>query len=281
MAAKYTGGRVTYGGRVAFIGGGNMAQSLAGGLIAAGWPAPALAIADPDPMQRDRLARFAPAAITADNAMAVTGAQLVVLAVKPQAAAQALAEVAEVLRRERPLLLSIAAGLRLAAIESAVGAELAAVRAMPNMAALVGRGASAFFANARVDAAGRALVREVLEAVGMTVEVDEETLLDAVTAVSGSGPAYFFLLVETLAEAGVAAGLRRETALTLASATGAGAMALLATSGETPAALRKRVTSPGGTTAAALGEFDRGDFAGLVQRAVLCAAQRARELGGG
>ncbi len=272
---------MTYGGRVAFIGGGNMAQSLAGGLIAAGWPAPALAIADPDPMQRDRLARFAPAAITADNAMAVTGAQLVVLAVKPQAAAQALAEVAEVLRRERPLLLSIAAGLRLAAIESAVGAELAAVRAMPNMAALVGRGASAFFANARVDAAGRALVREVLEAVGMTVEVDEETLLDAVTAVSGSGPAYFFLLVETLAEAGVAAGLRRETALTLASATGAGAMALLATSGETPAALRKRVTSPGGTTAAALGEFDRGDFAGLVQRAVLCAAQRARELGGG
>lgn len=264
--------------RVAFVGGGNMAQSLIGGIRGGRFE---LVAADPDPVQRKRLQRFPDVATSADNAEAVAGADLVVLAVKPQVAASALASAASVLRRERPLLLSIAAGLRIASIESAVGCELAVVRAMPNMPALVGRGISGFCSNARVTQDGRQLAREVLEAVGEVVEVGEESLLDAVTAVSGSGPAYFFLLVEALADAGTAAGLPRETAVRLAGATGIGAMALLDQSGETPARLRERVTSPGGTTAAALDVFADGDLRGLVQRAVLRAAERARELSSG
>lgn len=267
--------------RIAFIGGGNMAQSLIGGVTAAYAGQVTLAVADPDAAQRQRLKRFDGLLITADNAEAVAGADMVVLAVKPQAAADALGSVANILRRERPVVLSIAAGLRIASIERAVGAELSVVRAMPNTPALVKRGISAFFSNSRVDQTGHRLARGVLEAVGSVVEVDEEALLDPVTAVSGSGPAYFFLLVEALADAGAAAGLPPETASRLAAATGAGAMALLEQSGETPATLRARVTSPGGTTAAALEIFEQGDLRGLVRRAVLRAAERANELSSG
>lgn len=266
-------------GRIAFIGGGNMAQSLAGGLLATGRAAETLAFADPDPVQRERLKRFAGARITADNAEAVKNAALVVLAVKPQSAAAALREAAAALKSERPALLSIAAGLRIAAIEAAVGTGLSVMRAMPNTPALIGRGASAFYADGAVDEASRRLAREVLEAAGVTVEVDEEAQLDAVTAVSGSGPAYFFLLVEALAHAGAAAGLPPQTAERLAVATGTGAMALLEESGETPAALRARVTSPGGTTAAALETFTSEGFEAIVEHAVRHAAARARELG--
>lgn len=265
--------------RIAFIGGGNMAQSLTGGLIAMGHPAETIAIADPDPAQRERLKRFVGASITPDNAAAVAGATLVVLAVKPQVAPTALAEVAETLREERPALLSIAAGFRIAAITAAVGTELPVVRAMPNVPALVGHGASAFYANDAADEASRRLAREVLESVGVAIEVEEESQLDAVTAVSGSGPAYFFLLIEALARAGAAEGLPAQTAARLASATGVGAMALLDESGETPAALRERVTSPGGTTAAALDAFASGGFEALIAHAVRRATERSRELG--
>lgn len=264
--------------RIAFVGGGNMAQGLIGGIHGGGFE---IVAADPDPAQRERLGRFAGVAARADNAEAVAGADLVVLAVKPQVAAQALASVRPALQHERPPLLSIVAGLTSARIESAAECECAVVRAMPNMPALVGRGISAFWANARVGAAARQLARDVLAAVGEVIEVREEGLLDAVTAVSGSGPAYFFALVEALAEAGAAAGLPRASAAHLARATGIGAMALLEKSGEDPAQLRRRVTSPGGTTAAALEVFARGDLSGLVRRAVLRAAERARELSTG
>ncbi|MGH8272262.1 MAG: pyrroline-5-carboxylate reductase [Gammaproteobacteria bacterium] len=265
--------------RIAFIGGGNMAQSLVGGLIAAGHAAETIAIAEPDPTRRERLKRYAGASITADNAEVVAGATLVVLAVKPQVVPKALAEAAATLAKERPTLLSIAAGVRIAAITAAVGAELPVVRAMPNTPALIGRGASAFYANAATDEASRRLAREVLESVGIAIEVEEEAQLDAVTAVSGSGPAYFFLLVEALARAGIAAGLPTHTAERLAAATGAGAMALLDESGETPAALRERVTSPGGTTAAALDAFESKGFEAIVEHAVRRAVERSRELG--
>jgi len=235
-------------------------------------------VADPDAGQREAIAAMAPVETTGDNAAAVTGADVVVLAVKPQVAPDALAAAAAALARERPLVISIAAGLRIARIEEAAGAELPVVRAMPNTPALVKRGMSAFFANARVDDAGRRLAGEILQAVGTAIEVDEEAQLDAVTAVSGSGPAYFFLLVEALAEAGAAAGLPAETAARLAAETGIGAMALLDESGEPPARLRERVTSPGGTTAAALDVFAEGDLRGLVRRAVLRARERAEEL---
>ncbi|MGH8272852.1 MAG: pyrroline-5-carboxylate reductase [Gammaproteobacteria bacterium] len=265
--------------RIAFIGGGNMAQSLVAGLIAAGRPASDIAIADPDPAQRKRLERFADVVVTADNAAAVADAALVVLAVKPQAAPAALRSIAEALRHKPPTLLSIAAGLRIATILEAVGGELPVVRAMPNTPALVGRGASAWYANPSTGATGRRLAREVLEAAGLAIEVGAEAQLDAVTGLSGSGPAYFFLLVEALAQAGAAQGLPADTAARLAAATGLGAMTLLEQSDETPAALRERVTSPGGTTAAALATLTDGDFHGLIARAVARATERARELG--
>jgi len=264
--------------RIAFIGGGNMARSLIGGIVAAGGGKTAVTVADPDAGQREAFAGMTGVETTADNAAAVAGAGLVVLAVKPQIAPRALESVAPVLARERPLLISIAAGLRIERIEDAAGAELPVVRAMPNTPALVKRGVSAFFANDRVERAGRRVAREVLEAVGTVIEVDEEAQLDAVTAVSGSGPAYFFLLVEALADAAAAAGLPAETAARLAAGTGIGAMALLDESGEPPARLRERVTSPGGTTAAALDVFAEGDLRGLVRRAVLRARERAEEL---
>ncbi len=266
--------------RIAFIGGGNMAQSLVSGLLAAGHPAETLTICEPDAGQRKRLAHLEGVTLETDNATGVAGASLVVLATKPQVAPEALASIGETLQRERPTLLSIAAGLRIRAILDTVGAELPVVRAMPNTPALVRRGASGWYANEAVDDAGRELAREVLDAAGLAIEVETEVQLDAVTGVSGSGPAYFFLLVEALGEAGAALGLPREDAIRLAAATGAGAMTLLAESGEDAATLRERVTSPGGTTAAALNTLNEAGFEALIARAVKSAAERARELGG-
>lgn len=265
--------------RIAFIGGGHMAESFIGGLIEAGWPASNLSVADPDVRRREALGRFPGLRVESRNGTAVAGADLVVVAVKPPAVSAAIAAAAPELRRQHSVVLSIAAGVRIAAVESAVGTELAVVRAMPNVAALIGRGASAFYANRRVDPAGLQLARETLQAVGETVEVDDESQLDAVTAVSGSGPAYFFLLVEALEEAAIARGLPAVAARRLVTATGAGALELLRRSGEEPSTLRRQVTSPGGTTAAAMQILADGDFNQLVARAVTRAAERAHELG--
>jgi pyrroline-5-carboxylate reductase len=266
--------------RITFIGAGNMARSLLGGLVATESDRFTIVASDPDPQQREKAAELG-AETLADNARAVTGADLVVLAVKPQVANAALSEAAPVLKSERPAILSIAAGLRIASIEAAAGCELPVVRAMPNTPALIRQGISGWFANKRVDADARALAIAVLEAAGEALEVDSEDLLDAVTAVSGSGPAYFFLLVEALAAAGIEAGLPPETAARLACKTGAGAMALLDYSGEEPARLREQVTSPGGTTAAALEIMQRDGLPGIIKQAVLRAQARARELAQG
>ena len=266
--------------RIAFIGAGNMARSLIGGLVQTGRGHFQIVAADPDPGQREQAASLG-AVAASDNAEAVRGADLVVLAVKPQKAAAALGAAASRLREERPAVLSIAAGLRIASIEAAVGCELPVVRAMPNTPALVGKGISGWFANPRVDAGRRELASAVLEAAGEAIEVESEDLLDAVTAVSGSGPAYFFLLVEALAAAGIEAGLSGDTAARLARKTGAGAMALLEHSGETPARLREQVTSPGGTTAAALEVMEQKGLPDIIKQAVLRAQARARELAKG
>ena len=266
--------------RIAFIGAGNMARSLLGGLVATDPGRFSIVASDPDAAQREKAAALG-AEILADNARAAAGADLVVLAVKPQIANAALGEAAQVLQSERPAILSIAAGLRIASVEAAAGCELPVVRAMPNTPALVRQGISGWFANARVDADARTLAIAVLEAAGEALEVENEDLLDAVTAVAGSGPAYFFLLVEALATAGAEAGLPPETAARLARQTGAGAMALLSHSGEEPARLREQVTSPGGTTAAALEVMQRDGLPGIVKQAVLRAQARARELAQG
>ncbi len=264
---------------IAFIGGGNMTRSLAGGLVADGYPAQRITVAEPNPEQRQALADDLGVTVTADNPEAVSRAQTVVLAVKPQVIHEVAEQIGGAVAAGGPLVISIAAGVLLHDIERWLGGTPAVVRTMPNTPSLVQSGATALVANARVTPEQRDEAESLLRAVGLTLWLEDERLLDAVTAVSGSGPAYFFLLMEALEEAGVAQGLEREAArlLTLETAIGAAKMAL--ESPEPPSRLRERVTSPGGTTEQALRVLEDGDLRGLMGRAVAAAARRARELG--
>jgi len=203
---------------------------------------------------------------------------VVILAVKPQDAGAVLVPLAELLGAARPLLISVAAGVRIAALKAWCGAAVPVMRAMPNRPALIGAGATGLYAPPEVGAGSRALATEVLQSVGEVVWVPSEAALDVVTALSGSGPAYFFLLAELLAEAGESLGLEAAAARRLASATLYGS-GLLAQSADTDLAqLRLEVTSPGGTTAAALETFAAADLRATVRRALGAAVQRSREL---
>lgn len=266
--------------RLAFIGGGNMATSLIGGLLNAGWEPGQITVAEPDESRRRTLAERFSVAVTGDNATAVSGSDTVVLAVKPQVLADACAEIAPVLPDEPPLVISVAAGVRLDSLRGWFGRPAPLVRAMPNTPALVGAGISALFAGEDVDGPGRAEAERILRAAGEVAWVAKEAQMDVVTAVSGSGPAYFFLILEALEEAAVAEGLDRETARTLARETASGAAALARDAGEAPAVLRARVTSPGGTTARGLAALESGGLRPTLAEAVAEAANRSRELGG-
>jgi pyrroline-5-carboxylate reductase len=270
--------RIPNPGAIAFIGGGNMARSLIGALIRGGVAASSIAVAEPDATARDALARDFGIAAHADNAEAVRGAATIVLAVKPQVLEAVCAGLGRALGDAKPLIVSIAAGIRIEQIERWIGLALPVVRAMPNTPALIGAGATGLIANARASVDDRARAEAMLGAAGRTAWIEREELMDTVTALSGSGPAYFFLLVEALEDAAAAQGLPRETARMLASQTCLGAGRMLAESGEAPSTLRERVTSPGGTTAAALGAFDAGGLRKLVATAVAAATERGREL---
>lgn len=259
--------------RLAFVGGGNMARSLIGAQRARGVPPASLRVAEPRPEAREALAREFGVPVFGDNAEAVAGASCVVLAVKPQVMRQVCAGLAGPLRSSKPLVISIAAGIRIAQLERLLGTERAIVRCMPNTPALVGAGAAGLCANRNVDAGQRALAESLLDAAGIVRWIDDEAQMDTVTALSGSGPAYFFLLVEAMEDAAVQLGLPRETARALAAQTCLGAGHMLADGNETAAELRQRVTSPHGTTAAALDTFEQGGFRKLVEQA-LAAAQR-------
>ena len=265
-------------GTVAFIGGGNMARSLIGGLVARGVPATSIRVAEPVPELRDSLARdFGIHAFT-DNVTAAASATTWVLAVKPQvmrAVCEALAPAAQAVR---PLVVSIAAGITAAQLERWLGGGIAVVRTMPNTPALLGAGVTGLFANDCVDAQQRAQVEDLLEATGKTVWIDQEQRMDAVTAVSGSGPAYVFLLAEAMQAAGEAEGLSVEAARTLVQQTILGAARMLVENDEMPSELRRRVTSPGGTTQAAIENFEAGGFRELVARAIRAATERGRQL---
>lgn len=264
--------------RIAFIGGGNMAASLIGGLCAGDAP-PAIAVADPSEDNRARLASRHPAIAThASNADAASGAGIWVLAVKPQVLRTVCTELAPLAQERTPLVVSIAAGVTAGQIDRWLGGGQKIVRAMPNTPSLLGAGATGLFANTRVDAAGRAAAEGLLATVGRTAWVPDEAQIDAVTAVSGSGPAYFFLLAEAMAMAGEEAGLDGETARLLAAQTAFGAGRMLAESGEDAGTLRRRVTSPGGTTQAAVEALEGGGFREIVHRAVAAAAARGRSL---
>jgi pyrroline-5-carboxylate reductase len=263
---------------LAFIGGGNMTRSLVGGLIADGWQAARICVADPDPQQTQFLAQRFSVPTTADNRSAVERADAVVLAVKPQVVRAVAGELAPLITQRQRLVISIAAGVREVSLREWLGKDTAIVRTMPNTPALVQSGASALYANPAVSEAQHNLAESVLRAVGLVIWVDDEAMMDAVTALSGSGPAYFFLLMEALTSAGNRLGLREDTArlLTLQTAFGAAKMAL--ESVDDAAQLRQRVTSPGGTTERAIEVFQKNNLEGIVLQALQAAVERSREL---
>jgi pyrroline-5-carboxylate reductase len=262
---------------IAFIGGGNMARSLIGGLIARGRAASDLIVADPIAGQLDSLRSQYGVRIAANNAAAVSDADVAILAVKPQDLRSVTTGMRDALQAQRPLLISVAAGIRAGDIERWTGG-IPVVRCMPNRPALQGCGMTGLFATAGVPEQHRNTAVEILSAVGATLWVSEEQQMDAVTAVSGSGPAYFFLLIEMMEDAGVALGLPREVSRKLAieTAYGSGCMAQEAT--ETPAVLRAQVTSKGGTTEAALNHLESHRVRSLFEEAIAAAARRSAEL---
>lgn len=265
--------------RIAFIGGGNMAHSLVGGLLAGGHRAEQIVVAEPSADKRNALSAEFGVVTSNTNAEAVAAADTIVLAVKPQAMAEACTALAAALSDVRPLVVSIAAGVRSDAIARWLRYDGPIVRCMPNTPALLQAGVTALWPNARVSDAQRAAAESILAAAGSVVWVDDERLMDTVTGVSGSGPAYFFRIMEALEAAGVARGLSTEQARTLATETALGAARMARESVDDPAQLRRNVTSKGGTTAAALDTLEAGGLAELIDRAVGEAVARAGELG--
>jgi pyrroline-5-carboxylate reductase len=261
------------------IGAGKMGGALLAGWLDRGLAPGAVRVVDPSPPADTKALLHKAGIVSAAAPPAGITARLLLLAVKPQVIAGVLPDVRRLIGADT-VIVSIAAGTTIATLESGLGAG-AIVRTMPNTPAQVGRGITAAVANAKVDGAARALVSGLLEAVGAVVWVDKEEDIDAVTAVSGSGPAYVFLLAECLAEAGVAAGLSPTVAAALARATVTGAGELLYRSDLPPDQLRKNVTSPNGTTAAALAVLmGEGGLEPLMKRAVAAAQKRSIELAG-
>jgi pyrroline-5-carboxylate reductase len=267
--------------RIGFIGGGAMAEALAGGLVAAGAAAERIRMADPDPARRGHLEEHLEIAATADNAEVANGSDVLVLAVKPSVIPAALEglRAAGNLDVERPLWISIAAGVPIATLEAGLSRDSRIVRAMPNTPALVRAGATAICGNAGATAQDLATARALFDSVGITWEAPSEALLDAVTGLSGSGPAYVFAMLEALCDAGVRVGLPRDAASRLALQTVFGAAKLALDTGRAPAELRQRVTSPGGTTVAGLEALEAGGLRSALHEAVAAATRRSRELG--
>ena len=263
--------------RIAFIGGGNMARALIAGLLRQSVPARQIRVGEPLAAARSTLQRESGIEASADNAAAVRDATLVVLAVKPQDAGQVLRALQGTLLAAKPVVLSIAAGLRLADLARACPTGTAIVRAMPNRPALLGAGVTGMYAPPSVSAAQRALAELVGAAAGRAVWLRTEAELDVVTALSGSGPAYFFLLAEQMAQAAEALGLEHSTATLLAAETLHGS-GLLAHDGTPLAEQRAAVTSKGGTTEAALRVLHEGGFEALIARALRAASERSVQL---
>lgn len=262
---------------IAILGGGNMGRALIGGLLGRGTDPASIAVGEASAQQRDALSRELHVRVFADNVAALGRADVVILAVKPQDAAATLAPLAEALRAQGPILLSVAAGLRIGALRQLVG-EVPIVRAMPNRPALVGAGVTGLFAPDAVRPHVRRTAEQLMRAVGEVVWVRGEDELDVVTALSGSGPAYFFLLAELMIQAAVELGLAPAAARTLAVHTLQGAGQLAGASDGDLERLRAEVTSKGGTTEAALRAYEDAGLRAIVARALGAATQRAREL---
>ncbi len=261
-----------------FIGAGNMASSLIAGLCADGYAAEKICASDLDAEKLDALSSRYGITTSANNQAVVEKSQILVLAVKPQALRDVAIGIASTVQRCKPLIISIAAGVTEADIDRWLGGGNDIVRCMPNTPALVKTGATALHGNDNISAEQRSRAEAIMRAVGLAVWVEREALLDTVTAVSGSGPAYFFLLMEAMEEAAVRLGLEPVTARLLTQQTALGAARLAMESEESPAELRRKVTSPGGTTEAAIGAFEAAGFSSVVLDAIHAAEKRAASL---
>ncbi len=264
--------------KLAFVGGGNMAAALIGGLIKRGLPSSHIVVADPSPEQRHTLIRQFGITAAADNAHAANGAEVVLLAVKPQQMRAVALALAPALRAAPALVISVAAGIPHAALARWFGAQVPVVRTMPNRPALNGFGATGLYAPSSVGAAYRALAETIMSAVSATVWVEHESQMDTVTALSGSGPAYFFLFMEALEAAAHERGLPQEVAHRLTLETAFGAAQMARNAAEPLAVLREQVTSQGGTTAAALEVLDAAGLRAIVAHAIAAAERRSAEL---
>ena len=264
--------------RITFIGGGNMATSLIGGLIANDYPAEQITVAEPDADKLAQLQQQFNVHTTTDNNQAISQSDVVVLAVKPQIMQQVCKAAANAVQARQPLVISIAAGILSTDIDRWLGGNCSLVRCMPNTPSLLQAGATGLFANASVSSEQKQIAENILSSAGITLWVAEENLLDAVTAVSGSGPAYFFLLMETMQKAGEQLGLDSDTAKQLTLQTALGAARMATTGEDDPATLRAKVTSKGGTTEAAINHFMNNGIEQLVSGALTSARDRATEL---
>ncbi len=262
---------------LAFIGAGNMAKAIIGGLIAQGYDPKKITATGPRMENLQKVADEFAVNITTDNLDAVRNADVVILSVKPQMLKQVASELSSAVAH-RPLMISLAAGITTESLQRWLGGELSIVRAMPNTPSQVLQGAAGLFANVYVSSQQKNIAYEILSAIGMVTWVEREELINTVTAVSGSGPAYYFLFMEAMIDAGVAQGLSRETARALTLQTALGAATLASQSDLDVAELRQRVTSPKGTTEQAILSFEKDQLRVIVKDAMKACANRAEEL---
>jgi len=263
---------------IAFIGGGNMAANLVAGLIADGFDPTGIIVSEPDAQKRRSLEKRFGVQTTSANSQALAFANTLVLCIKPQVAPGVCREIATQLHHPLSLIISVMAGIREHSIQDWLGSPIPVVRAMPNTPAMMQAGAIGLHASTEVSPDQRNLAETILRAGGLIRWVDEERLIDVVTALSGSGPAYYFLLMEAMEQAATELGLDAETARLLTIQTALGAARMAMESDDSPQVLRERVTSPGGTTEKALEVFHEGNFRDLVRRAIGAAKRRAETL---
>ena len=264
--------------KIGFIGGGNMASSLIGGLVSNGYPADKITVSDLDDEKLSLLSHAFSVNTTRDSNTLASHVDILVLAVKPQHMQGATEAIQDSALKNKPVIVSIAAGIRVEALERWLGGGLPVVRCMPNTPALVTTGATGLYANELVEEDQKDQVESLLRAVGVTVWLSSEKELDVVTALSGSGPAYFFMVMEALEAGAIEAGLDQKTAQLLTQETALGAAKMALESSEPAGVLRQRVTSPGGTTERAISVMEERGLKDIFREAVLAAKQRSIEL---
>ena len=263
---------------ISFIGAGNMASAIIGGMLDSGFRAANIWVSAPDDNHLQSVRKQFGVSVTTDNRYCAQQGDMVVLAVKPQVMADVCSDIAPVVQNTRPLMVSIAAGLEASTLDVWLGGGLPLVRVMPNTPSLVGKGAAGLYANDQVSEKQKAMVESVFTSIGSALWVDDEALLHAVTAHSGSGTAYFFLMLEALEEAATDAGIASETARALAIQTMAGAAEMAGRSEHDPGQLKRNVMSPGGTTEQAILTFEDGGLRDLVKKAYAAAYKRSGEM---